>query len=114
LSSSVLRWPDREQVDRAVREWIGREAKRHPELVRAGYFGSYARGDNGVGSDLDLVAIVETASAHFSERSLGWDLLDLPVPAEIIVYTTEEFDRFVAEGGRLVRTLVAETVWIYP
>ena len=114
LSSSVFRWPDREQVDRAAREWIRREAKRHPELVRAGYFGSYARGDNGVGSDLDIVAIVSTATEPFAERALCWDLLELPVPAEIVIYTTEEMDRLVADGGRFARTLMAETVWVYP
>jgi predicted nucleotidyltransferase len=114
LSWSVLRWPDREQVDHAAKDWIRREAKRHPELVRAGYFGSYARGDHGVGSDLDLVAIVSTASAPFAERSLAWDLLGLPVPAEIVIYTTEELDRLVAEGGRFARTLMVEAVWIYP
>jgi predicted nucleotidyltransferase len=97
-----------------VRQWIGREAERHPELVRAGYFGSYARGDNGVGSDLDIVAIVSTASTPFAERSLGWDLLELPVPAEIVIYTTDELDRLVAEGGRFARTLAAEAVWVYP
>jgi len=42
LHSSVLPWPTREQVDRAVREWAARLAEREPELVALGYFGSYA------------------------------------------------------------------------
>ena len=56
LSSPVLRWPDSGNVEEAVREWARGAADRHPDLVRLGVFGSYARDDAGVGSDLDLVA----------------------------------------------------------
>ncbi len=42
LTSSVLEWPDREEVDRAVRRWAVAEAGRHRSLLRLGYFGSSA------------------------------------------------------------------------
>lgn len=70
-TSSVLVWPDPEKVDRAAREWAQGEAPRHPELVRLGYFGSYATGDWGVGSDLDLVAVVRTSPQPFERRALA-------------------------------------------
>ena len=70
LTSSVLKWPDQAQVDRAVRVWAIQEAKRHPELLRLGYFGSYASGNWGVGSDLDLVALIDKTSEPFERRSL--------------------------------------------
>jgi hypothetical protein len=50
-SSSVLIWPDQEMVEQAAREWAEAAIAAHPELVRLGYFGSYARGDWGVGSE---------------------------------------------------------------
>lgn len=50
LRSSVLKWPDRAQVDAAVREWAAQVALSRPEVVRIGYFGSYARGDWGWGA----------------------------------------------------------------
>lgn len=112
LRSPVLRWPDREMVRRAAAEWARREAPRHPGLVRLGYFGSYARGDAGVGSDLDLVAVVERSDAAFERRALAWDLADLPVPAEILVYTREEWERMQREGGRFARVLEQETRWL--
>ena len=59
LSSPVLKWPHKGEVDQAARRWAGELAARHPEVVRIGYFGSYARDDWGVGSDLDLIAIVK-------------------------------------------------------
>ncbi len=114
LNSRVFKWPDRWQVEAAARDWAKRQAERHPELKRVGYFGSYARGDWGVGSDLDLVVIVAEACRPFGERLRDWDLTDLPVPAELLVYTEEEWRKKLGEGGRFARVLADELVWIYP
>jgi predicted nucleotidyltransferase len=118
LRSPVIVWPDRAAVDRAARAWAAEESGRHPELRRLGYFGSYARGDWGVGSDLDLVAVVRepagSAVEPFERRALSWDLSALPVPAELLVYTEPEWSRLQAQGGRFARTLVQETAWIFP
>lgn len=111
-TSSVLVWPDPERVDRAAREWARREALQHPELVRLGYFGSYASGNWGVSSDLDLVAVVRTSAQPFERRALSWNLSPLPVPAEILVYTEDEWSRLQGEGGRLARVFSDETVWL--
>jgi hypothetical protein len=96
-----------------VRAWAAEVAPQRTELVRLGYFGSYARGDWGVGSDLDLVAVVRASDRPFRERPLAWDLTSLPVPAEILVYTEAEWRRFQVEGSRFARTLATETVWVY-
>ena len=114
LNSSVLKWPDRSTVDRAARSWAANEVVKHPELLRLGYFGSYARGDAGVGSDLDLIAIVGQEAEPFERRSLTWDLNALPVPAELIVYTQEEWERLQQQGQRFARMLKSQVVWIYP
>ena len=80
-SSPVARWPDRATVDAAARAWAATEAARRPDLVRLGYFGSYARGEPGPGSDLDLVAVLRESALPFERRGLEWDLLGLPVAA---------------------------------
>jgi len=54
-SSYVKRWPARDAVLAGARVWAAAEARRRPELEALGCFGSYARGDAGFGSDLDLV-----------------------------------------------------------
>lgn len=41
LNSSVLKWPNRKTVDKAVRHWAARFVKNRPEVIRLGYFGSY-------------------------------------------------------------------------
>ena len=113
LNSSVLVWPNRAQVDAAVRQWAVTASSSHPELRRLGYFGSYARGDWGVGSDLDLVAIVKATIEPRDRRSFTWDLTPLPVPAEILIYDDDEWRQLEA-GGRFGRTLNREVIWILP
>ena len=114
LNSSVLKWPNREQVDLAVRQWIGTESARHAGLCRLAYFGSYARGDWGVGSDLDLIAIVKESAEPFSRRGLSWDLRPLPVHADLLVYTLAEWDQLMAGKSRLAQTLEREAIWVFP
>ena len=113
LSSSVIKWPDLKPVKEAIDLWAKEEVPKHPELLRLGYFGSYARGDWGVGSDLDLIAIVSESSESFERRSLPWSLTSLPVPSDLIVYTKREWESLEERGGLFARTLSRETVWIY-
>ena len=114
LNSSVLIWPDRLTVDRAARSWAVSEARKHSKLLRLGYFGSYARGDAGVGSDLDLIAIVERSAEPFERRSLTWDLNALPVPADLLVYTRREWQRLHRQSQKFARMLKTQVVWVYP
>ncbi len=113
LTSSTLKWPDARKVDEAVRALAQKLAHTHPELRRFGYFGSYARGDWGVGSDVDLVAIVDCSDRSFAERPLDFDLGRLPVPADLLVYTSEEWEALLQRGSPFVRRLAVETVWVW-
>jgi len=100
-------------VDEAVRSWVQTQAKRHAELLKLGYFGSYARGDWGVGSDLDLLAVVDRASEPFERRSVKWDLSSLPVPADLLVYAQDEWQRLHFENSRFANLIRTEVVWIF-
>ncbi len=111
LGSSVLRWPDREAVDRAVRAWAADVAADDERVRRVGYFGSYANGRWGVGSDVDLVVILAGSDEPFERRPLAYDTLHLPVPADLFVYTVAEWERMSAEGG-LPRTVAGKIIWV--
>jgi len=111
-SSSVLRWPDRDTVDRAVRAWSADLIGTHPAVERAGYFGSYARDDWGVGSDLDLIVIVDGSAEPFTRRALAFDTLELPVPADLLVYTVDEWRRMRDEGVSFATRVEREAVWV--
>ena len=93
--------------------WIKTEKHNHSELLAIGYFGSYARGDWGVGSDLDIVAIITDSNEPFEKRAFSWNLSELPVPTEIILYTKEEWAKLKSKGHRFIKTLLNETVWIF-
>ena len=112
LSSSVLRWPDWETVQRAARDWAETVVQQKPGVLRIGYFGSYARGDWGVGSDLDLVVVVEESKERFERRAASWDLTGLPVPADVLIYTAEEWATLKTRD-RFGKTLMAEIAWLY-
>lgn len=102
----------RAAVHEAVVRWADEEARRQQGVVALGSFGSYARGTWGVGSDVGLIAIVRSSEHGFESRSVAWDTTALPVPAELLVYTTNEWRRLVARGDRFSRVLTNEVVWV--
>jgi len=112
LNSSVIKWPDAETVDLAVRRWAERYSKDRPGVVRIGYFGSYARGNWGVGSDLDLIVIVKSSKRPFIDRPSEWDTTDLPVHADLLVYTKDEWESLMSQR-RSYQNLAREVIWVY-
>lgn len=112
-TSSVKRWPKTDAVIAALKVWGAEAAGRRDDLIVLGYFGSYARGDAGFGSDLDLVMIVEEDSRPFMERALDWRTETLPVPVDLLIYTIAEWERLLAAGGRFARTLSTEARWLW-
>jgi predicted nucleotidyltransferase len=71
-SSHVLRWPDESDVRKAAEQLAEQALRARPELIRLGYFGSYANGTWGVGSDLDLIGVVsECREPSSADRSPG-------------------------------------------
>ncbi|MGC8890664.1 MAG: nucleotidyltransferase domain-containing protein, partial [bacterium] len=65
LNSSVLKWPTYEEVIYKLKEWIKEVIEKRNDVLKIGFFGSYARGDFGIGSDLDLIIIVESSKLPF-------------------------------------------------
>ena len=112
LRSSVLKWPDRQTVDAAVRRLAEREAAGPLRLRALGYFGSYATGSWGAGSDVDLIAVVDQSDLPFEMRAAQWDLSTLPVPADLLVYTTDDWAAMIRRDDRFARMLRRDTVWI--
>lgn len=65
-----------------------------------------------MGSDLDLIVIVESSSEPIERRAAKWDTTDLPVPADLLVYTEDEWQKMRSQG-RFGRTVMREAVWVY-
>jgi uncharacterized protein len=104
LTSSVLKWPDRQSVEAAVREWAETVIEKTSTVTRVGYGGSLAGEEWGFGSDVDLILILSSSSSPFFERGRQFDATLLPVPADLFVYTEREWDRVANRwqaGGRV-------------
>jgi uncharacterized protein len=113
LRSSVLAWPGRHEVEEAVTGWARDLAGRMPDLAAVGFFGSYARGDWGVGSDVDLIVVIDTSSSPFGQRTVPSGAVRLPVQADHLIYTREELATVLERGGRFADTLRKEVIWVF-
>ena len=113
LGSSVLAWPGKPEVEAAVRSWAMEIARRSPALLAVGFFGSYARGDWGVGSDIDLILVLDASPSPFGSRAVVGGAPRLPVPADQLIYTRAELAALLARGGRFAETLRREMVWVF-
>lgn len=112
LTSRVLRWPDATKVISAAGQWAIALAQTRNDICGIGYIGSYARGDWGVGSDLDLVIVVESSSEPFHQRAVQFNALDLPVPVDLLVYTSAEWKALISESTRFSAVLKNELRWL--
>jgi hypothetical protein len=114
LNSPVLKWPRRDEVKKALLRWLKKKMATSQEIMRLGYFGSFAKGNWGVGSDLDLIAIIQDSSIPFERRPLTWNFDTLPVPTDILIYTMKEWQDMRQKGGKFVDMIEKEAVWLYP
>jgi len=93
----------------ALSEWAERAGNENTK--RIGFIGSYARGDWGVGSDLDIVVVVDKVYEPFENRSRSYDTTDLPVPTDLLVFSEEELRTHPSE--RLRGEIESTAVWVY-
>jgi uncharacterized protein len=107
LDSCVLKWPDPIEVLAALAEWAEVVAKPNRNIVRVGYIGSYAKGDWGVGSDIDVVLVLRESVKTFAQRSASFDLNTLPVPVDLLVYNLAEWEQICRPESRFGRELSA-------
>ena len=120
LTQSLLRWPKPRLVLDAVGSWAAQQAQTHPDLLRVGVYGSYGRGDAGVGSDLDLVLIDAHASGTPSQRWRHWPFEQLPLSCDALVLTPSEWDDLMDSGGSddparraMAQALQRECRWLW-
>lgn len=93
LNSVVFRWPGREDALAAARSWAAALRASNPLVAAVYLIGSCARGDWGVGSDLDFIIVVQHSDLPMIRRPIGVDTSSLPVAADVQVYTRAEWER---------------------
>ncbi|MFZ4566136.1 MAG: nucleotidyltransferase domain-containing protein [Prochlorococcaceae cyanobacterium] len=113
LTQSLLRWPEPQQVLTQVVDWAAKVAPDHPGLQRLAVFGSYGRGDAGVGSDLDLLLIDGQATGPQHQRLLEWPLAELPLSCDALVLTPAEHQALLADGSAMAAALARDSRWLW-
>lgn len=112
LNSSVIKWPPGKKVEESLNQWSNRLTKERDDVVRIGYFGSYANGNWGVGSDLDVIIILEESDEPFERRGAYFDTSAIPVPVELLVYTREEWKKMEKENVSFYDSVSDEIIWL--
>ena len=97
-----------EEVRRRIREYAAGAG-----VARAIVFGSFARGDADVVSDVDVI-LIEPTSRPFIERGLAHlPLFRMGLGVDLLVYTPEEYERLKADGHPLIERAEREGITVY-
>jgi predicted nucleotidyltransferase len=82
-----------------------------PMVERISVFGSYPRGKHDLFTDLDILIIMKTKKPFLEREKEIYSLLCLPVDADILCYTPEEFTRIKNRG--FFKKILAEEIVLY-
>ena len=113
LNSSVMKWPDKKGVEKSLKKCIRDLLEGRSDILKVGYFGSYARDDWGVGSDLDLIIILKQTSKSFERRGIDFDTGDIAVPVDLLVYSRKEWSDMEEKESVFYCTLNEEIEWVF-
>ena len=103
----------RERVVEAAQAWADRLRAEHPEVLRVGYFGSYATNTYVPGSDFDvLIEVSHTRAGRRADRADRYRPDRFPVGLELFVYTTDELARARSEGSAFIAEVIRRIVWL--
>ena len=107
LNSAVLKWPDRQKVINEARKWARMVGGNNKNIQQILCFGSICTGFWGVGSDLDVLIILNESDFPYSYRSSIYSeyLSIISIPVDILVYTTEEMDEMSKKRPRFLREI---------
>ncbi len=113
LNSAVFVWPRREEVLAAARSWAAGLLQCDVGVQGIYCIGSCGRGDYGVGSDLDVLVLINDAEMSLVDRHRHYEPTNIPVPAEALVYTLSEWRRLISSRPALFARLDREKIVLY-
>lgn len=103
----------REQYQKLLKESLDKVVKiMSSRAERISIFGSYAkRTSHDLFTDLDILIIMETDKPFLERVKEIYSMLALPVDADILCYTPEEFEKLKKSG--FFKMLLKEEVILY-
>ncbi len=96
--SGVIEWKSRDPLygmdEAGLKERLKEQLADRVES--AWLFGSFAKGNHGPDSDIDLIVVADTKLPFTRRAALFDDLYGLVPALDLLVYTAEEFDALTA------------------
>ena len=114
LRSAAPRFVDRDEIIALARETAQRIVLRHPGVTKVILFGSFARGDYGCRSDLDLLVVLEDSDRSARERIEDFLRDGGTYPIDIFPYTRKELESRIAERDPFILQALREGIPLYP
>jgi hypothetical protein len=113
-NSAGPRYADKDEVFDLARKTAHQIADQYPEVSKILLFGSFARGDYGFRSDLDLLIVLRASNEAVHER-IDRFLAYAPVyPTDMLVYTDEELRARISGGDAFLARALRESIQIWP
>jgi predicted nucleotidyltransferase len=106
-SSVVIKSADRNVIARAVQAYAAQLRKRHPEVERVIWFGSWVSGLPSPGSDVDLCLVLSRADKPLRERVPEYLPVGFPVGIDLFPYTKAEFERLQQQAPSWYREIAS-------
>ena len=95
--SARVRYAEAEPIRKAVRDYARDLRNGHPEILSIRWFGSWVRGDAGVGSDVDLCIVLDRSDTPRRERVMDFLPRVFPVGIDLFILTAAEFETLRTE-----------------
>jgi hypothetical protein len=90
-SFAEVRFLDRDQVIRDLRQAVAAAKAQRPEILRVLLFGSFVQGNWTADSDADLIVVVRRSFPDLLSRS-PYQIFTPAIPTDSLVYSEKEFD----------------------
>lgn len=91
-----VRFIDRDQVIRDLREAVAEAKACYPEIVKVFLFGSLVRGNWTADSDADLLVVVRKEFTDLFERC-RYQIYAKSIPTDSLVYSESEFEKMARD-----------------
>lgn len=91
LSSAEVRFIDRDQVIRDLRQAAAEARSRYPEIAKVLLIGSLVKGNWTADSDADLIVVVRKEFRDLLERS-RYQIFTKSIPTDTLVFSEAEFE----------------------
>lgn len=112
LNSVKIKSVHRPIVVKKLTEWADQISRSNKDILRIGYFGSYARDDYTPSSDLDVLIVLKDSNTPPHKRLHDYSIKGFPIGCEFFVFTEEEIEQKGKNEGGWMHTILSEVKWI--